>query len=316
MKFSVIIPVHNAGKTIQRCIDSLAANRFQDYEIIAVEDGSSDDSWQVLCRLAEEYPQLRIYKNERNRGVSYTRNQGLERAAGEYICFTDSDDWVEPDYLQAFSDALAFSADSLPVCGFVNHDEKYSGRCDEYRWTGFEGMKSVALKKELENLYSHTLLQQLWNKAFSGKVIKTAGIRFDESISIGEDFRFILNYLETTGCSELVLINNPLYHYMRDQAGSLMYQVGIDPVEERLLNMEKFYKLLGFSKQEIDIQIRQKRQAVLESQAYLIFHNIGMSIREKKKRILSLDDAQGRDLYKKNLVIYVKERIALLLKGK
>ena len=314
MRFSVVIPVHNAGKTIRRCVDSLFANTFRDMEVIAVEDGSKDDSWAVLEELAKKYPLLTILKNAENKGVSYTRNRGLEQAKGEIICFTDSDDWVEPDYLERFSETLSAYPKAFPVCGFVNHDEKYGGRRDEYRWSDFEGIKTVPLKEKLEELHQHTLLQQLWNKAFRAEVIHEHQIRFDERISIGEDFRFILDYLDKAGHQEFALINKALYHYMRDQQGSLMYQVGRDRIDETIANMEHFYRLRGLSPEEAEQRVKDNRQALLESQAYLIAHNAGMALKEKKQRILALDAAEGKALYQRNRNLYYKERIANFLK--
>ena len=306
MRFSVVIPVHNAGKTIRRCVDSLFANTFRDMEVIAVEDGSKDDSWAVLEELAQKYPGLTILKNAENKGVSYTRNRGLEQAKGEIICFTDSDDWVEPDYLERFSETLSAYPKAFPICGFVNHDEKYGGRRDEYRWSDFEGIKTVPLKEKLEELHQHTLLQQLWNKAFRAEVIREQQIRFDERISIGEDFRFILDYLDKAGHQEFALINKALYHYMRDQQGSLMYQVGRDRIDETIANMEHFYRLRGLSPEEAEQHVKENRQALLESQAYLIAHNAGMALKEKKQRILALDAAEGKALYQRNRNLYYK----------
>ena len=310
MKFSVIIPVHNAEKTITRCVDSLITNTFCDFEIVAVEDGSSDKSWEVLCELAEKYPRLKIFKNDKNRGVSYTRNRGLDQAKGDYICFTDSDDWVEPTYLQAFSDALEKAEDALPICGFVNHDEKYNGRCDEYRWDGFEGNKVFLLSEKLEDLQQHSLLQQLWNKSFRTDIIRDGNGRFDESISIGEDFRFILSYLENARFSTIQLINKALYHYMRDQAGSLMYQVGRESVEEPLKNQQRMFGLMGLSDEVITTRLNSERARICGVYAYLIMHNVGMSFWKKRKLILALDPNIGKELFKKNVIVFYKEKIA------
>ena len=308
MRFSVVIPVHNAGKTIRRCVDSLFANTFRDMEVIAVEDGSKDDSWAVLEELAKKYPGLTILKNAENKGVSYTRNRGLEQAKGEIICFTDSDDWVEPDYLERFSETLSAYPKAFPVCGFVNHDEKYGGRRDEYRWSDFEGIKTVPLKEKLEELHQHTLLQQLWNKAFRAEVIREHQIRFDERISIGEDFRFILDYLDKAGHQEFALINKALYHYMRDQQGSLMYTVGRESVEEPLKNQRKLLALLGYSEEEVEIRIKSERKNTIELYAYLIMHNVGMKRSEKQRLIYALDEERGKGLFRKSKRIYIKEK--------
>ena len=95
--FSVIVPVYNAAHTLERCVDSIAASGGEDIQIILIEDCSKDDSWQVCQRLAEKYKTVLCLRNERNRGVSHTRNRGLDAATGEYLLFVDSDDLLEPD---------------------------------------------------------------------------------------------------------------------------------------------------------------------------------------------------------------------------
>lgn len=311
--FSVIVPVYNAAQTIERCVDSIAASDDRDVQIILVEDCSKDDSWAVCNRLAQKYDTVLCLRNERNRGVSHTRNRGLEIATGEYLLFVDSDDWVEPDYVPAFRRMIE-RGKSFAVCGFINHDERHNGRTDVYAWRDFDGERTVTLKSEIEKLYQHCLLQQLWNKVFVTAIVRELGIRFDESISIGEDTRFILDYISRSGVEEITLINRPLYHYMRDQDGSLMFQVGRESVEEPLKNLRKMYQIMGFSDEVLEGRLEKDRQNQIESYAYLIMHNAGMSRREKRRRILALDARQGPHLLRRNRILYLKERIHLWLR--
>ncbi len=313
MKFSVIIPVHNAEKTIERCIDSLFLNTFQDMEIIAVEDGSKDRSWEILKGLAGKYSRLKIFRNAQNRGVSYTRNQGLINALGEYICFTDSDDWVEKDYLERFSETLILFPQAFPICGYVNHDKKYGGRTDEVCFMDIKEVQLFRLKEKLEELHQKTLLQQLWNKVFRGDVIRRNNIHFDESISIGEDFRFILSYLQFAEHEQVALINASLYHYMRDQAGSLMYTVGRESVEEAITNQKMLNQILDLSESESESRIEKERKRLIDLYAYLIMHNVGMKRSEKKRLIQQLDKDQGVALFKKNEKVYFKEKVKKMI---
>ena len=306
--FSVIVPVYNAAHTIARCVDSIAASGGEDVQIILIEDCSRDNSWEVCCRLAETGKNVLCLRNERNRGVSHTRNRGLEAAEGTYLLFVDSDDWVDPEYIPAFRRVIE-EGNSFAVCGYVNHDEKQNGRTDVIGWNDFTGMKTVPLTEELEPLYGRCLLQQLWNKVFVTDIVREHGIRFDESISIGEDTRFILDYIRAGGIGEITLINRPLYHYMRDQAGSLMFRVGYESVEEPLKNLRKLYELLGLSAEAVEHRLAEDRQLQIGTYAYLIMHNAGMAHREKKRLILALDAAQGQALYRQNVLLYWKERI-------
>ena len=314
-KFSVIIPVYNAAHTIRRCVESIVNNTFKDIEIILIEDGSLDDSWEVCRKLAEEFTSVVALHNKKNSGVSYTRNRGLEQARGQYTMFVDSDDWVSPNYYETFARVVEQYDSKFAICGYVNHDEKQNGRTDEFKWKDFEGEKKTNLQSVLKELYDDCLLQQLWNKVFITSVIKENNIRFDESISIGEDFRFILEYLKAGEIETVVLINSALYHYMRDQDGSLMYRVGYESVEEPLKNLTKLYELMGLDAIEIETKVQEARQKQIEMYAYLIMHNAGMSRKEKKRLILALDSTRGQELYKENRNVYIKERVSLGLKG-
>ncbi len=311
--FSVIVPVYNAAHTIARCVDSIAISGGGDVQIILIEDGGKDNSWEVCQRLAQKYPTVLCLRNAQNRGVSYTRNRGLDAATGTYLLFVDSDDWVDAGFVPAFRQAIE-AGNRFAVCGYLNHDEKQNGRTDIFAWPDFAGTKSVPLHETIETLYHNRLLQQLWNKVFVTQIVREHGIRFDETISIGEDTRFILDYIQKSGLDRITLINQPLYHYMRDQDGSLMFRVGYESVEEPLKNLRKLYAIMGLAPEALEQKIAADRQTQIESYAYLIMHNAGMAGPEKKRLILALDAKQGKQLYRKNLVLYLKEKIAQRLR--
>lgn len=311
---SVIIPVYNAEKTIEKCVESIEVNSYKDVEIILVEDCSKDNSWDICKKLAERYANIKIVRNKRNRGVSYTRNQGITAAAGEYMMFVDSDDWIAENYFSEFLYVLEGASKSLVICGYVNHDEKVNGTTDVFGWNDFEGVKKSSVKDVIKPLYEGSLLQQLWNKIFITALIKERKICFDESISIGEDTRFVLEYIRKCQIETIYLLNKPLYHYIRGQTGSLMYKVGYESVEEPLKNLRMLYQILGLEANKIDVIIRDERQKQIELYAYLIFHNKGMDEQEKKRLILNLDEKQGASLYKKNRKLFYKERVVVLLK--
>lgn len=125
---TVIVPIYNVEKYIERCADSLFKQTLEQIEFIFVDDCSQDNSVQVLNEVHGNFPN-RLYiviRNENNMGVSYSRSLGISRAKGEYLAFCDSDDWVEPDmYNQMYNAAKKRNADIL-TCGFVEHrDEKF-----------------------------------------------------------------------------------------------------------------------------------------------------------------------------------------------
>lgn len=315
MKLSVIIPVYNAENTIQRCVNSIERAQYKEYEIILIEDGSSDNSLSVCKKLEEKYNNIKLLYNKKNCGVSFTRNRGIESAKGEYLMFVDSDDWVAEDYIDCFVESLNRTKCQLLICGYINHDEKQSGKTEKFIYEGEDSEDNIySMNNIIEHLYKKRLLQQLWNKAFLTKIIKQKKIRFDENISIGEDFRFVLDYIKYGCIKQVYFIKRLLYHYMRDQKGSLMYRIGYESINEPLKNMQEMYMIMGKSNEEVQKYLRIERQRQIELYAYLIFHNYGMHLREKKRLILSLDPEQGKILYRKNRILYYKEKVKRFLK--
>lgn len=310
VKISVVVPVYNAESIIERCVDSIISNNYDNLEVILVEDCSKDNSLEKCKELSKKYDCVRYVHNGVNMGVSYTRNRGIYEATGDYTMFVDSDDWIDKDYINSFIDVLNDNPMALTICGYVNHDEKYNGRTDNVIWSNTKKNVSAKLKTELKTIYDRTLLQQLWNKAFVTKIIQDNKLKFDESISIGEDLRFILEYIKVSEIQDVVFINKPLYHYMRDQDGSLMYKVGLESVEEPLKNLRSLYELIGYSKNKIKESIDNDSKKQVNLYAYLIMHNAGMKMKEKKRLIFSLDSQNGKILYKNNRNIYYKEKIS------
>jgi len=179
---------------------------------------------------------------------------------------------------------------------------------------GFEKYETADLMPRLEAIHGKALLQQLWNKVFRADVIRDAGVRFDESISIGEDMRFVLAYLAAAKPQTTALIANPLYHYMRDQPGSLMYRMGTEKMEEALRNLETMYRLMGMEETALQEQLARERENQKNLYAYLIMHNMGMPLAQRRKLILGLDKQEGKQLWRKNLMLWCKEKLHRLLK--
>lgn len=116
VKVSVIIPVYNTEQYVCRCIDSVLRQTWQNFELIAVDDGSTDRSSRLLDEYARNDTRL-IVIHQKNQGVSSARNQGLAKASGESITFVDSDDWLHPQYLEVLMDILLKSKKDMAICG-------------------------------------------------------------------------------------------------------------------------------------------------------------------------------------------------------
>ena len=309
-KVSIVIPVYKAADTITRCVESLEENTYKNLQIILVEDCSGDQTINVCRELADMYDNVLCVENDQNHGVSYTRNHGLDYAEGTYLMFVDSDDYVVEDYVETMVTAVSDTEDEkiIPVCGYINHDEKKTGRTDIF----LPSDERENLKKSIEimpELYEKRMLQIIWNKIFRLDVIKQNHIRFKEELFIGEDFRFLLEYMQAAKITGFLFVNKPLCHYMRDNEHSLMSRLLETKIQDSLDNFEIMYELMGKSSDEIQKLITAEKQKQLEYYAYTIMHDDNMTTKEKKKRIFQLSSDHAEELYKKHKVLQRKESI-------
>lgn len=304
---SVIIPVYNGERTIEKCVESLALGRYRDIEIILVDDHSSDGSWALCQDLARRFSQVRCLQNAENRGVSHARNQGLAAASGAYICFVDSDDWVSGRYVQALLEAIRETPQTLPVCGlhFINAVEDYRR---VYLWSREGDRFQVGISQAFE-LHSRFLLPQVWNKLFRRDVIEAHGLRFDESQSMGEDFQFVLEYLQAASITEFTIVNKPLYYYTRNSHQTLMHTFGRDHTQAEF---ERFAQLR-------DITGQQKRyeQAIEDLKGSFIYHSLRFShaTRDEQLKIIQsiTRDDRAQEHYRSLQLTKAKEAVTLTL---
>lgn len=241
---SIIIPVYNAEKTLVRCVESiLYGKKRSNIEVILVEDRSPDSSWKVCRMLEEEYASVRCLQNEKNSGVSYTRNRGIDAATGKYVLFVDSDDWVSGTYAEELLHVVRSYERDLVLCGywFFNRVAKTTQKfvyCENEEVTRVD-------QDELFALSAAVLMQQLWNKIFRLDVIRQYGLRFDETQSMGEDFQFVLDYMRAAQPAGCVVLNRPLYYYIRANSSSLMSKFGLTEQEAESNRLHMLWELTG-----------------------------------------------------------------------
>lgn len=308
-KASVIIPVYHAEKTLRRCVESLALGVEQDVEIILCEDCSKDNSWALCCALAEEYENVSCIRNEKNRGVSYTRNAALAQARGEYILFVDSDDWVSKHYAQELLKLATSYPNALPICGhhFIDHVKAVK---HDYVWNDSADTITVG-GENLFDLCDKFLLQQLWNKIFRRDLIEKHNIRFDETQSMGEDFQFVLDYLEAAKIQTCVVLNQPLYYYIRWNNNSLMSKFGFIDIQPEFDRMEQLGRIAGAgAKKRKDAMIAQIKQ----NYVYHIARSAGRTRQEKLDAIRCvMGDEREQTHYRKQRILQAKERLVAWL---
>lgn len=200
-KISVIVPVYNAERWLHRCIDSILAQTFTDYELLLIDDGSTDASGAICDEYAQRDTRIRVF-HKPNGGVSSARNLGLDNAQGEWISFVDSDDWVNCNYLDLFTTQIDNGAE-LIVQGFIPHGNLWQTRTG----INYKG----AVKEGLLKLHKENILGFICNKLYKLSIIKDSVLRFDTEVVLREDELFMLQYVErifTIQC-----IEEGAYHY-------------------------------------------------------------------------------------------------------
>lgn len=237
---SIIVPVYNAGNGLHYCIDSILKQSYNDFELILVDDGSTDGSGNVCNDYAINDKRI-IVVHLKNGGVSKARNAGIKLAKGEFICFIDSDDFVAIDYLEK----LYITSQQYPDydsiwCGFqtTNDYNNTNGKCHlvnkNERLSGFD-------IQHIMDLHYDWLSQMPWNKLFNSSIVNKNNIVFPEDMTLGEDLIFNLRYLDKTN-GRIMVINEPLYYYLQADEDSLDNKYYPDLFEKyKRINKEILY---------------------------------------------------------------------------
>ena len=197
---SVIVPVYNVEKYLRRCIDSILAQTFTDFELLLIDDGSKDKSGEICDEYAKKDVRVKVFHKE-NGGVSSARNIGLDNAKGELICFSDSDDYVGEDWLSEFVKNSGCA--DLVVESFYEVTESNT---QLVKMNAIQGTKDSILY-----LYELNVLGYLWCKCFKRSIISKHNLRFNPNYRIWEDTDFILRY--ACFCKSIACIPFGAYYY-------------------------------------------------------------------------------------------------------
>ncbi|MBR0197516.1 MAG: glycosyltransferase [Kiritimatiellae bacterium] len=207
MKVSVIVPVFNTSKYLARCLDSILSQTQKDFELIAINDGSSDNSAEILSQYASRDSRI-IIVTQRNKGLSAARNSGLKIARGEWIMFVDSDDFIPCDAIEKFLLAADESKESVVISKEYLLDDAPAARSEKVQWK-----RCAPALKELIKL--RKAQSSAWNKFYSAALLKNR--RFIEGIYF-EDWPF---NLELFGNIEsFALLDEEMYVYCRNRDSS------------------------------------------------------------------------------------------------
>lgn len=236
-KISVIVPVYKAEKYIEACTAAILGQSEPDLELLLIDDGSPDQSGAICDNLAETDARIRVIHKE-NGGASSARNRGLEDAKGEYIMFCDSDDRPTKDWCKELLSAMEQGNADLCVCGYSCMKDG-----EEVRRSALQSPDGNNVDTDLWTLYEIRLLNTPWNKIFRRSVIEEKQLRFDETMSDGEDQHFNLRYLQGTE-QRIRILPKALYLYTEDNASSVTSRFIPKMWEQKKKSYALLYQLL------------------------------------------------------------------------
>ena len=198
-KVSIIVPVYNSKKYLKKCIDSILSQSYKEFELLLINDGSTDCS-RDICK---SYDDKRIkYLEQKNEGVSSARNKGIKECNGDFITFVDSDDRLLPDYLKTLTDLQRKYDTDITMCTFKSINERgrseeiYSPEWEKDIWLkGLDAKKSLT-EKVLANTGNKRPVMAPYCKLYRADIIKNNTLYFDEKLPIGEDLLFNLKYAQ------------------------------------------------------------------------------------------------------------------------
>ena len=248
---TVVIPVYNVEKYLKRCVESVLVQEWHNYDILLVDDGSTDSSPQICDLYAEKYEMIRVIHKE-NKGLSDTRNRGIEEASGEYVYFPDSDDWLEPNTFSELSDVIEeLTYDTISFNReFVTSEED----------------KLISAKSRIQKLSGKQALLEMLNQGdvtgFANDKIYRKKLFLDNDIEfpVGKYYEDLgTNYKLFLKATKVYVTNQKYYHYLITNPDSITQSWN----EQKLQDMFGFYREIYYSPlirekfEELEIEILQ-----------------------------------------------------------
>lgn len=236
---SIIVPVYNVEKHLDKCIKGIIDQTYQNWELILINDGSSDRSGTICDEYASWDTRITVV-HQPNSGVSIARNKGIDLAKGNFITFIDSDDWVDSYFLEAFINASP-QKNSITYCGITSHEQNYI-----HQYFHYKKDKLFIHQNNERKIIEQNLFQDGGpvNKLYCANLIKENKIRFDPNLKYHEDHLFVYNAL--LHAKQINLIETCGYHYIYygDWSTNSLSHIGRRDVAGLINASNKFLKIL------------------------------------------------------------------------
>lgn len=274
---SIIVPVYNAEKTLDRCIRSILLQEYRNIELILVNDGSTDASLSICQGWSEKDTRV-IVVDKKNTGVSESRNIGMEKASGKYIQFADSDDWLSENSTGVMVNRAEQTQSDLVIAKFyrvVNRMKEEKGNIKADIVLNRKEFLTIMMKEPANFYYG-----VMWNKLYRRDIITAHRIRCCSDLNWCEDFLFNLDYIryaETFAC-----LNTPVYYYVKTANSLVSRECTLNNIIRMKLKLFSTYRELYESMELYEQHRAQVRKFFI---AYAKDRNVGYIFSHKDKKI-------------------------------
>lgn len=274
---SFVIPAYNAEQTIEKAVLSIVRKKYDNIEVIVVENGSEDCTWKKLNVLAKQYDTLRIFQSEK--GVSFARNKGISEAKGKWIAFLDADDYLLDSGLDTM--ILAAQEDKYDLVAYGHEAGKKMNRVTIndcwYKGQNYDDGRILMIENP-------TQYMQVWAKLFRKKVIDQNGLCFDTELRLSEDSDFTLRYLRYV--KSICLKADVVYHYSLNENSTMRTKSG-NKTKDYIYAMERTTDAVKDENERIKTAfnkyILMHLNILMVREVFCLYHNFLESIRICKR---------------------------------
>ncbi len=285
---SAIVPIYNSEKYLEACIDSILAQTFTDFELILIDDGSTDSSGIICDRYAQKDNRVVVIHKE-NAGVSAARNDGINLAKGEYITFVDSDDTLEENFLENAYEKIGENDLYISGIKMITFNNSLVDSVVTYGIKESRVLSVVELLETLTKEFPEICISGPCCKLYKKEIINMNDISFDVSLTCGEDTCFNIDYLSKIDF--IYFDKNSYYNYYRINENSLFSRYYRNMYEIYYLVFSKFFSLLKEKKSsETGINNITKLYVIKMISAIIHIHEYSKSFKEKLSVIKKVEN--------------------------
>ena len=230
MALSIIVPCYNVGRYVTCCLDSLHRQTLQDFELILINDHSTDDMLMKINSYLHlsDFKDFKLVDLQENGGIANARNVGMEHASGGYVAFVDSDDWIEPDFAEQISRAISENGrpDIITFGAYLCADEKHK----EELTLPIHNLDDQ-IRMNVRGLWSTA-----WRFCYNFDFLRKYQLSFDKTLRSAEDYLFVNQV--SFKVKTFAQIGKPLYNYFTDNPNSLMGSINLHGLQDQIISTE------------------------------------------------------------------------------